>query len=265
MSDLSKWTPSEMLEPVRRFLDGDLTIAPSIKIEQFQEGNTLVVRAEVPGIDPDKDVDVSVSEGVLNISVEREEKSEHKSKNGYRSEFRYGSSMRSIALPAGAKEEDITATYKDGVLEVRAPAPKRPRQKSPRRSGSTVADPAPVGLDWQLDWNLANLKLASPALAVPARQAQGYGQPWRVSGPRPWPAGASRRPRRRGQLPSGAPGGASRRRGTGPGNYASGASLWTLNNRKAAIRWHDGVQTHSVWTFGTKELVWDCWKTRLRS
>ena len=123
MSDLSKWTPSEMLEPVRRFLDGDLTIAPSIKIEQFQEGNTLVVRAEVPGIDPDKDVDVSVSEGVLNISVEREEKSEHKSKNGYRSEFRYGSSMRSIALPAGAKEEDITATYKDGVLEVRAPAP----------------------------------------------------------------------------------------------------------------------------------------------
>src|SRR4249919_2857062 len=101
MSDLSKWTPSEMLEPVRRFLDGDLTIAPSIKIEQFQEGNTLVVRAEVPGIDPDKDVDVSVSEGVLNISVEREEKSEHKSKNGYRSEFRYGSSTRSIVLPAG--------------------------------------------------------------------------------------------------------------------------------------------------------------------
>jgi HSP20 family protein len=124
MSDLSKWTPSDMLEPVRRFLDGDLTMAPSIKIEQFQEGTTLVVRAEVPGIDPERDVDVSVSEGMLNIAVQREEKSEHKSKAGYRSEFRYGSSMRSIALPAGAREEDITATYKDGVLEVRAPAPK---------------------------------------------------------------------------------------------------------------------------------------------
>ncbi|MGY3379858.1 HSP20 family protein [Arthrobacter sp. TE12231] len=123
MSDLSKWTPSDMLEPVRRFLDGDLTLAPSIKIEQFQEGSTLVVRAEVPGIDPDTDVDVSVSEGMLNISVEREEKSEQKSKTGYRSEFRYGSATRSIALPAGAKEEDVTATYKDGVLEVRAPAP----------------------------------------------------------------------------------------------------------------------------------------------
>jgi len=123
MSDLSKWTPSDMLEPVRRFLDGDLSIAPGIKIEQFQEGSTLVVRAEVPGIDPDQDVDVSVSEGMLHIAVQREEKTEHKSKAGYRSEFRYGRSSRSIVLPAGAKEEDITATYKDGVLEVRAPAP----------------------------------------------------------------------------------------------------------------------------------------------
>ena len=123
MSDLSKWTPSDMLEPVRRFLDGDLSIAPGIKIEQFQEGSTLVVRAEVPGIDPDQDVDDSVSEGMLHIAVERQETSEHKSKAGYRSEFRYGRSARSIVLPVGAKEEDITATYKDGVLEVRAPAP----------------------------------------------------------------------------------------------------------------------------------------------
>jgi HSP20 family protein len=123
MSELSKWTPSDMLEPVRRFLDGDLSITPGIRIEQFHEGSTLVVRAEVPGIDPDQDVDVSVSEGMLHISVERLEKSEHKSKEGYRSEFRYGSSARSVALPAGAREEDITATYKDGVLEVRAPAP----------------------------------------------------------------------------------------------------------------------------------------------
>ncbi len=79
-----------MLEPVRRFLDGDLSIAPGIKIEQFQEGSTLVVRAEVPGIDPDRDVDVSVGEGMLNIAVQRRESSEHKSKDGYRSEFRYG-------------------------------------------------------------------------------------------------------------------------------------------------------------------------------
>jgi HSP20 family protein len=123
MAELNKWVPSDVLEPIKRFLDGDLTMSPSIKVEQFLDGSTLVVRAEVPGIDPDKDVDVSVSEGMLHITAEREEKTEHKSKTGYRSEFRYGSFTRSIALPPGAREEDVTATYTDGVLEVRAPAP----------------------------------------------------------------------------------------------------------------------------------------------
>jgi HSP20 family protein len=124
MADLNKWSPSDVLEPIRRFLDGDLAMS-SIRVEQFVDGNTLVVRAEVPGIDPEKDVDVSVADGMLHIKAEREEKSEQKSKNGYRSEFRYGSFTRTIALPPGAREEDITASYKDGVLEVRAPAPEQ--------------------------------------------------------------------------------------------------------------------------------------------
>lgn len=124
MADLNKWSPSDVLEPIRRFLDGDLTMS-SIRVEQFLDGNTLVVRAEVPGIDPEKDVDVSVADGMLHIKAEREEKSEQKSKTGYRSEFRYGSFTRTVALPPGAREEDVTASYKDGVLEVRAPAPEQ--------------------------------------------------------------------------------------------------------------------------------------------
>lgn len=124
MADLNKWSPSDVLEPIRRFLDGDLTMS-SIRVEQFLDGNTLVVRAEVPGIDPEKDVDVSVADGMLHIKAEREEQSEQKSKTGYRSEFRYGSFTRTIALPPGAREEDVTASYKDGVLEVRAPAPEQ--------------------------------------------------------------------------------------------------------------------------------------------
>ncbi|CAN7377761.1 Hsp20/alpha crystallin family protein [Arthrobacter sp. LjRoot14] len=124
MADLNKWTPSDVLEPIRRFLDGDLTMT-SIRVEQFLDGNTLVVRAEVPGLDPEKDVDVSVADGMLHIKAEREEKTEHKSKAGYRSEFRYGSFARSVSLPPGAREEDVTASYKDGVLEVRAPAPEQ--------------------------------------------------------------------------------------------------------------------------------------------
>ncbi len=133
MAEVNKWAPSDMLEPIKRFLDGDLAVTPTMKVEQFQDGSTLVVRAEVPGIDPDKDVDVSVSDGMLHIKAEREEKAEHRSKTGYRSEFRYGSFSRSVALPAGAREEDITATYKDGVLEVRAPAAAPPAAESTRK------------------------------------------------------------------------------------------------------------------------------------
>ncbi len=133
MAEANKWAPSDMLEPIKRFLDGDLAVTPTMKVEQFQDGSTLVVRAEVPGIDPDKDVDVSVSDGMLHIKAEREEKAEHRSKTGYRSEFRYGSFSRSVALPAGAREEDITATYKDGVLEVRAPVAPPPATESTRK------------------------------------------------------------------------------------------------------------------------------------
>ncbi|HET6269507.1 MAG TPA: Hsp20/alpha crystallin family protein [Arthrobacter sp.] len=121
MADLNKWAPSEVLEPIRRFLEGDMTLS-GMRVEQFVDGDTLVVRAELPGIDPDKDVDLSVSDGVLRIKAERQEKAEHTSRTGYRSEFRYGTFTRSFPLPEGAREEDITATYKDGVLEVRAPA-----------------------------------------------------------------------------------------------------------------------------------------------
>ncbi|MBT1004407.1 Hsp20/alpha crystallin family protein [Paenarthrobacter sp. DKR-5] len=121
MADLMRRAP-EMFDPIRRFLDGDWEAA-SIRVEEFVDGQSLVVRAELPGIDPEKDVDVSVADGVLHIKAERQEKSEHKSKDSYRSEFRYGSFTRSLPLPQNVKEDDVTATYKDGVLEVRAPLP----------------------------------------------------------------------------------------------------------------------------------------------
>ncbi|MET1020904.1 MAG: Hsp20/alpha crystallin family protein [Arthrobacter sp.] len=133
MADHNKWLPTDVLEPIKRLLDGDLAMTPSIKVEQFQDGDTLVVRAEVPGVDPDKDVDVSVSDGMLHIKAEREERFEGKSRVGYRSEFRYGSFTRSLPLPPGTSEEGITATYKNGVLEVRAPAPPTPPESTAKK------------------------------------------------------------------------------------------------------------------------------------
>jgi HSP20 family protein len=104
-----------------------------IRVEEYLDGNTLVVRAEAPGLDPDADIDVSIVDGALQIKAERKETKEEKEKDSYRSEFRYGSFFRSLPLPADVKEEDITATYKDGVLEVRTPVPERELTESKGR------------------------------------------------------------------------------------------------------------------------------------
>lgn len=111
---------AELPELVRRFFENDWD-KPWLRVEEFVDGDTLVVRAELPGIDPDKDVEVTVVDGALRIRAEREEKSEHKAKDSYRSEFHYGSFTRSIPLPEGCSDTDVTATYRDGVLEIRVP------------------------------------------------------------------------------------------------------------------------------------------------
>lgn len=122
MAGLSRRDRFELPEPVRRFFEGDWEV-PAFPVEEYREGPTMVVKAELPNIDPDKDLDVSVSDGVLHIRGERRESTEHKDKNGYRSEFRYGSFTRDVALPAGASQDNVTARYHDGVLEIRVPVP----------------------------------------------------------------------------------------------------------------------------------------------
>lgn len=92
-----------------------------LRTEQFRDGDSLVVRVELPGIDPEKDVEVTVHDSILSIKAERHENTENKTKGGYRSEFKYGSFARTIDLPRGARGEDVKASYHDGVLEVRVP------------------------------------------------------------------------------------------------------------------------------------------------
>jgi len=94
--------------------------ATRMRVEDYEEGSRYVVRAELPGIDPDKDVEITVSDGVLTIKAERHE--EHKERN--RSEFHYGSLERRMSLPTGATEEDVEATYENGILTVSVPVTK---------------------------------------------------------------------------------------------------------------------------------------------
>lgn len=102
-----------------------------IKVDEFRDGDTLVVRAEVPGIDPEKDAAVTVQGGVLSIRAERRIEEDRQDKGYRRHEIRYGTMTRSLPVPDGVAESDITAAYRDGMLEVRMPLPAAPAPAEP--------------------------------------------------------------------------------------------------------------------------------------
>lgn len=91
--------------------------ARALRIEDRLETDRYVVRAEIPGVDPDKDVEITVDDGVLTISAESREEVKEEG----RSEFHYGSFLRRVSLPPGAKEDELEARYEDGILEVTVP------------------------------------------------------------------------------------------------------------------------------------------------
>jgi HSP20 family protein len=90
-----------------------------LRVAEYQEDGMTVIKADVAGIDPAKDIEVSVSDNTLHIALERREGEQTKSY--VRRELGYGSVRRDLPLPQGVSEVDITATYRDGVLEIRAP------------------------------------------------------------------------------------------------------------------------------------------------
>lgn len=97
-----------------------------MRLEDETKEGSYEVRAELPGIDPAKDVDITVRDGLLTIKAERSEKKEFDG----RSEFAYGSFERTVTLPSGAQEDDIKATYDKGILTVSVPlAEAKPAEK----------------------------------------------------------------------------------------------------------------------------------------
>jgi len=96
------------------------TWTPAVEIHQ--QNNELVVRADLPGMKKE-DISVDVTDNAITISGERRQEQETEKSGFYRSERSYGSFSRTIKLPEGAMADQAKATFKDGVLEVRLPAP----------------------------------------------------------------------------------------------------------------------------------------------
>lgn len=95
--------------------------APRVDVEETEK--EILVKADLPGVDP-KDVDVQVVDNILTVRGGKEEKKEEKKKNYHRTERYVGQFFRSIALPAGADTDKVSATSVNGTVTITIP--KRP-------------------------------------------------------------------------------------------------------------------------------------------
>jgi len=119
-----------MVAPSLRFFDGFLDEfgLPEMadekqwlpKVDVSETDDHVIVKAEVPGMDK-KDINVTMSDGILTIRGEKKQEKEEEKENYRFVERRYGSFSRSLRVPNGVDGNKIEAGYKDGVLKVVIP------------------------------------------------------------------------------------------------------------------------------------------------
>lgn len=93
-------------------------ISPEMDI--FEDGNDVVVKAEMPGIKKE-DIEVNLTDDTVTVSGEKKKEEKVEKKDYYRVERSYGSFSRSFRLPKEVQSDKAKATFKDGVLEIRVP------------------------------------------------------------------------------------------------------------------------------------------------
>jgi HSP20 family protein len=104
----------------REAVSGDLmTWTPHIDVTQHKD--EILIRADLPGVEKD-DVKVGVTEDAVTIRGERHRAQDEERDGVYRSERSYGAFHRTIALPPGTSTDQVKASFKNGVLEIRVPA-----------------------------------------------------------------------------------------------------------------------------------------------
>lgn len=96
----------------------DFMTVPAVNVKE--ENNHFLLEVAAPGMNK-ADFKITVEQGLLSITAEKQASSEDKTDNYTRREFRYASFKRSFQLPEGVKETDIKASYTDGVLSLEIP------------------------------------------------------------------------------------------------------------------------------------------------
>ncbi len=137
---LTRWDPFRdiltLQDRVNRFFGDSFTRLPAAEaagawfppVDILEEGDQLVLRAELPGVNKD-DIDIRVENGTVTLRGEKKLEKEVDSESAYRLERFYGSFARSFVLPTSIDADKIKATYKDGVLEVVLPKAEEARPR----------------------------------------------------------------------------------------------------------------------------------------
>lgn len=122
--DMDRWFEDFFRRPFPAFAAPRLKMmereefAPSVDI--FEEGNEVVVKAELPGMKKE-DIDITLTEDSITLSGEKKKETEEKKKDYYRWECSYGSFRRTFTLPAAVQRNKVKAEFKEGVLQIRMP------------------------------------------------------------------------------------------------------------------------------------------------
>jgi HSP20 family protein len=108
--------------PVRRFLLPTWPVATekvfTPTTDVFAKDGDLVIHLDLPGIDPVKDVKITIEDGELVVTGERKKEEEYRDADYYRVERLYGTFERHFPIPKTIDQHAVMATYTEGVLEV---------------------------------------------------------------------------------------------------------------------------------------------------
>jgi HSP20 family protein len=139
MATLVRWEPfrelaalqSEMSRFMNGLLEGDGRTKQSWvpTVDVWETDAEVVYAYDLPGV-PEDAISVELEDGALTITAERAREQTIEDGRYYRFERRFGTFSRTIGLPPGVKEDDVTAQYEHGVLEVHV---RKPEQPKPRR------------------------------------------------------------------------------------------------------------------------------------
>src|SRR6184192_1258295 len=138
MATLVRWEPFREMAALQNELsrlmnnlgggDGESQQRWVPAVDIWETENAIVYAFDLPGVDQDK-INVEVDNETLTVSAERERTQEESRDRFYRFERRYGTFSRTVGLPQGVTESDISADYENGVLEVHLKKPEQPKPK----------------------------------------------------------------------------------------------------------------------------------------